>query len=113
MQTMLQRLIGEDIAVDWKPGMNPWTVWIDSSQVDQIRINLCVNARDAIGGVGKISLETANILVDADYCRVNPETLFARRSGKQGATSNGAVFRRKLTIHPRCLRLVINNYINA
>lgn len=75
MQTMLQRLIGEDIAIAWKPGENPWTVWIDPSQVDQILINLCVNARDAIAGVGKISLETANIVADMDYCRLNTESV--------------------------------------
>ena len=75
MQTMLQRLIGEDIVIAWKPGENPWTVWIDPSQIDQILINLCVNARDAISGVGKISLETANIIADMDYCRLNTESV--------------------------------------
>jgi len=75
MQTMLQRLIGEDIAIDWKPEENPWAIWIDPSQVDQILINLCVNARDAIAGVGKISLETANIVADSDYCRLNTESV--------------------------------------
>ncbi len=73
--TMLPRLIGEDITVDWKPGGQLWALWIDSSQIDQIIINLCVNARDAITGVGKISLETANIVADMDYCRSNPESV--------------------------------------
>jgi len=36
--------------------------------VDQILANLCINARDAIAGVGKITLETGNITIDADYC---------------------------------------------
>ncbi|RPH40262.1 MAG: hypothetical protein EHM86_06020, partial [Desulfobulbaceae bacterium] len=75
MLMMLPRLIGEDITVDWKPGLPLWTVWIDSSQMDQILINLCVNARDAITGIGKISLETANIVADMDYCRTNPESV--------------------------------------
>ena len=72
---MLPRLIGEDITVEWKSGLPLWTVLIDSSQIDQILINFCVNARDAITGVGKISLETANIVVDMDYCRTNPESV--------------------------------------
>jgi two-component system, cell cycle sensor histidine kinase and response regulator CckA len=75
MQTMLQRLIGEDIVIAWQPGEDLWAVWIDPSQVDQILINLCVNARDAITGVGKISLETANIVADRDYCRLNAESV--------------------------------------
>lgn len=41
---------------------------IDPSQVDQILANLLVNARDAIEGVGKITIETANVTFDAEYC---------------------------------------------
>ncbi|KAB2889714.1 MAG: response regulator [Desulfobulbaceae bacterium] len=74
-QAMLKRLIGEDISITWKPGQGLWPVWVDPGQVDQLLINLCVNARDAISGVGEIGLETANIVADAGYCRVNPESL--------------------------------------
>ena len=68
MLKMLRRLIGEDIDLTWLPGANLWPVKIDPSQVDQIMANLCVNARDAIGGVGKITIETENITFDEDYC---------------------------------------------
>ncbi|MGB3222991.1 MAG: PAS domain S-box protein [Desulforhopalus sp.] len=61
MLNMLRRLIGEDIDLAWLPGDNLWSVYMDPSQVDQILANLCVNARDAIGGVGKITIETGNI----------------------------------------------------
>ena len=71
---MLNRLIGEDIAIHWRPKKDSWSVWIDPTQIDQLLINLCVNSRDAIKGVGKIELETANIVVDDDYCRANPES---------------------------------------
>jgi two-component system cell cycle sensor histidine kinase/response regulator CckA len=55
---MLRRLIGEDIALEWVPGgLAP--IRIDPTQVDQILTNLCVNARDAISGVGTIRIETA------------------------------------------------------
>jgi two-component system cell cycle sensor histidine kinase/response regulator CckA len=60
MLKMLQRLIGENIALAWQPGTEVWPVMIDPSQVDQILANLAVNARDAIAGVGKVVIETAN-----------------------------------------------------
>ena len=43
-------------------------VKMDTSQVDQILANLCVNARDAISDVGHISIETGNCTIDAGYC---------------------------------------------
>ena len=58
MLNMLRRLIGEDIDLVWQPGQNLRPVKIDPSQVDQILANLCVNARDAIAGVGNITIET-------------------------------------------------------
>ena len=58
MFKMLRRLIGEDINLAWLPGEDLWPVKIDPSQIDQILANLCVNARDAIEDVGKITIET-------------------------------------------------------
>nr|NJM01692.1 PAS domain S-box protein [Desulfobacula sp.] len=68
MITMLQRLIGEDIDLLWKPAKNLWPVKMDPSQIDQILANLCVNARDAITGVGKITIETDMVCFDEVYC---------------------------------------------
>ena len=68
MLKMLRRLIGEDIHLAWLPGVNLWPIKVDSSQIDQILANLCVNARDAIAGVGKLTIETGNITLDEDYC---------------------------------------------
>lgn len=65
---MLRRLIGEDIDLAWIPGHNLWSVNIDASQVDQMLANLVVNARDAISGVGKVTIETANRSFDEAYC---------------------------------------------
>jgi len=65
---MLRRLIGEDIDLNWLPGTNLWPIKVDPSQIDQILTNLCVNARDAIAGVGKITIETGNVSFDAAYC---------------------------------------------
>ena len=60
---MLRRLIGENIEVVWTPGRDPWPVLIDPVQIDQILTNLCVNARDAIHGPGRIVIETAPVAV--------------------------------------------------
>jgi two-component system, cell cycle sensor histidine kinase and response regulator CckA len=73
MLKMLQRLIGESIHLDWKPEANLWPVKVDPSQIDQILANLCVNARDAIAGVGKITIVTGNIVIDKAYCTVHAE----------------------------------------
>lgn len=65
---MLQRLIGENIAISWLPDTQGWLVNIDPSQVDQVLVNLCVNARDAISGVGKVTIETYKKTFDREYC---------------------------------------------
>jgi PAS domain S-box-containing protein len=65
MIKMLERLIGEGVKLSWRPGGALWSIKIDPSQVDQILANLCVNARDAIAGVGEISIQTRNITLDA------------------------------------------------
>jgi two-component system, cell cycle sensor histidine kinase and response regulator CckA len=57
---LLLRLIGEDIDLVWQPGKEVWPVKIDPTQIDQILTNLCVNARDAIIDLGKVTIETAN-----------------------------------------------------
>jgi len=72
MLKMLQRLIGEDIELVWRPGDVLWRVKIDPAQVDQILANLCVNARDAIDGVGNVTIETANVTLDENDCQTHP-----------------------------------------
>ena len=67
MLKMLKRLIGEDIDLSWAPGANLWAVKIDPGQIDQLMMNLCVNARDAIDGVGKITIETGATSFDAEH----------------------------------------------
>nr|WP_275888428.1 response regulator [Desulfobulbus alkaliphilus] len=58
MLKMLRRLIGEDIDLIWLPGRNLCPVKMDPAQIDLILANLCVNARDAIKGHGKVTIET-------------------------------------------------------
>lgn len=68
MTKMLQRLIGEDVDLILVPNDKLWPVKIDPSQIDQILANLCVNARDAIDDVGKVTIETGNSTFDDAYC---------------------------------------------
>jgi two-component system cell cycle sensor histidine kinase/response regulator CckA len=68
MLKMLNRLIGEDIDFVWMPGRGLWAVKIDPSQIDQIMVNLMVNARDAIAGVGRVTIETGNVVFDDAIC---------------------------------------------
>ncbi|MFH2066565.1 MAG: transporter substrate-binding domain-containing protein [Pseudomonadota bacterium] len=58
MLKMLRRLIGENIDLVWQPGTGRLNVKMDPSQLDQILANLCVNARDAIKDVGRITIQT-------------------------------------------------------
>jgi len=69
---MLRRLIGEGIQLAWLPAPDLGLVKIDPSQVDQILANLCVNARDAIAEVGRITIETGNAAFDADASANHP-----------------------------------------
>jgi two-component system, cell cycle sensor histidine kinase and response regulator CckA len=73
MTRMLQRLIGEDITLDWQPASELWEIWIDPSQVDQILANLCVNARDAIEGTGRISISTENRRITPPEAQGEPD----------------------------------------
>jgi len=72
MLKMLRRLIGEDIDLAWMPGHNLGKVKIDPAQIDQILANLMVNARDAIDGVGRVTIETENVAFDQAYCADHP-----------------------------------------
>ncbi len=65
---LLRRLIGEDIAINWRPGHDTWPVKMDPAQIDQVLANLAVNARDAINGVGTIGIETGNVTLDGADC---------------------------------------------
>jgi PAS domain S-box-containing protein len=65
---LLRSLIGENIEFVWDPAAALWPVRCDALQIDQILTNLCTNARDAINGVGTITLETANVTLDKAEC---------------------------------------------
>ncbi len=70
---ILERVVGEGIEISWRPG-NAGRVRMDPAEVDQILVNLAVNARDATAGVGRISIETTEITIDEEYCRVHADS---------------------------------------
>jgi PAS domain S-box-containing protein len=66
---MLTRLIGEDIDLVMVPGQDIGAVKADPGQIEQVIMNLAVNARDAMPKGGKLTIETANVTLDANYAR--------------------------------------------
>jgi PAS domain S-box-containing protein len=75
---MLRRLIGEAIDLTWTLGASRPTIKIDPAQLDQIIANLCLNARDAINGVGRITVEISDITVNDEDCRDNSDLVPGR-----------------------------------
>ncbi len=69
---MLRRVLGEQISVDFIPGHDLGNVYADRAQIDQVVLNLCVNARDALAAGGRITLETENVLVNGAFRESHP-----------------------------------------
>jgi PAS domain S-box-containing protein len=72
MEGMLPRLLGEDIAVSLTLHSELGSVKADQSQIEQVIMNLAVNARDAMPQGGKLKIQTANVELDQVYARDHP-----------------------------------------
>jgi two-component system cell cycle sensor histidine kinase/response regulator CckA len=70
---MLHRLIGEDIGISTVLQSDLWSVRGDKGNLEQIILNLSVNARDAMSEGGRIIIRTDNVVIDKDYCELYPE----------------------------------------
>jgi len=69
IEKMLGRLIGEDVELLRIPGPALWQVKVDPGQMEQVIMNLVINARDAMPKGGKLTVETANVDLDENYFR--------------------------------------------
>ncbi len=69
VQKMLGRVIGEDVVLVTHVSSSVGPVRADASQVEQVILNLAVNARDAMPGGGRLTIETANVELDDGYAR--------------------------------------------
>jgi two-component system cell cycle sensor histidine kinase/response regulator CckA len=73
MAFLLQRLLGEDVEVSVVGDPDLWLVQVDPGCVEQIIINLAINARDAMPAGGQLTIETRNVVLDAEYVRTRPD----------------------------------------
>ncbi len=85
LATMLQRLIGETIRLEWRCDPALWPVRMDPSQVDQVLANLCINARDAMDARGRLVITASNASVDA----ASNASVDAASSGASSGTPRG------------------------
>jgi len=69
LETMLRRLIGEDVDMRVVTAPDLGLVKADPNQIEHAVMNLAVNARDAMPGGGKLTLETVNVFLDGDYAK--------------------------------------------
>jgi PAS domain S-box-containing protein len=74
IESLLQRLIGEDVEMTFNAGRALWRVSMDPSQLDQTLTNLVVNARDAMAFGGRLTIETRNVVLDEAYCAAHPDS---------------------------------------
>lgn len=75
---LIRRVIGEHIDLTFVPGECLGAVHVDKGQFEQVLMNLCVNARDAMPHGGVLTIETANITLDRDYCHTHPWAIEGR-----------------------------------
>jgi PAS domain S-box-containing protein len=73
MEDMLRRSLGEEIEVETVISGGLWNTLVDTAQVENAVLNLCINARDAMEGVGKLTIEVGNALLDDAYASAHPE----------------------------------------
>jgi PAS domain S-box-containing protein len=65
---MLRRVMGENIDLEWQPGKPLDPIFADTGMIDQVLMNLCINARDAMPQGGTLTIQTHNVRIDSEFC---------------------------------------------
>ena len=73
MDDMLRRALGEEIEVETMVSGGLWNGFADPIQIENALLNLAINARDAMDGAGKLTVEVGNAFLDDSYSRIHPE----------------------------------------
>ncbi|MBN1868547.1 response regulator [Candidatus Sumerlaeota bacterium] len=69
LMKMLNRVIGEHIRIEFRPGSELGTVCADRGQMEQVLLNLCINARDAMFQGGQVTIRTENVAIDGEHVK--------------------------------------------
>ncbi|QRN93593.1 response regulator [Archangium violaceum] len=75
MDELLRRTLGEDVQLETVTAGGLWNTAIDPNQLENVILNLAINARDAMDNNGKLTIEVSNAMLDDRYCRAHPEVL--------------------------------------
>jgi signal transduction histidine kinase len=81
MVKMLRRVLGEQISLEYGSGGRPLWIEADAGMMEQVVMNLCVNARDAMPKGGRLTISTTQVELEEDYARTNPEARAGRFVG--------------------------------
>jgi len=71
MKGLLERSLGETVECIFVPNAGTWPALVDATQLESALLNLAINARDAMPDGGRLTIESANVTLDEDYCRAN------------------------------------------
>ena len=89
MEKILRRLIGEDVQLETSAAPDLGLVKADRSQIEQVILNLAVNARDAMPDGGRLTIEAANAELDSNFCHYPPAVLAPGKYVMLSVTDNG------------------------
>ncbi|WNZ65807.1 PAS domain-containing protein [Myxococcus sp. MxC21-1] len=75
MDDLLRRALGEDVALETIIGGGLWNTFADPNQLENVILNLAINARDAMAGEGKLTVEAGNAMLDDHYAQLHPDVV--------------------------------------